>query len=250
MRARRVAVLADVHANAEALAAVLAEVDAEQPDLIVHCGDFTWGPLPVETARLLGGRDVRFVRGNADRAVLELAERLAAAPSAPGPTERERWMVAQHGQALLELVRSFAPTVEIEIEGLGDVLLCHGSPRSDEELVTDETPDARLAQAIAGIDADVVVTAHTHVSYLRRALGRTLLNPGSVGMPYEGAPGAYWALLGPGVEQRRTAYDVDAVEERYRRSGDPMAEEMVAILRDPPTRAGVIADCESREFSG
>lgn len=250
MRAKRVAVLADVHGNAEAFAAVLAEVDTEQPDLIVHCGGFTWDPLPVETASLLAGRDVWFVRGNADRAVSELAERLAVAPSAAGTTEREPWIVAQHGQALPELVRSFAPTVEIEIVGLGDLLLCHGSPRSDEELVTAETPDARLARAIEGIDADVVVTAHTHVSYVREALGRTLLNPGSVGIPYEGAPGAYWALLSPGVEQRRTAYDLDATEERYRRSGDPMAEEMVAILRDPPTRAEVIAGCEPREFSG
>ena len=59
-------------------------------------------------------------------------------------------------------------------------------------------PEARLAEAVAGVRADVVVTAHTHVSYVRHALGRTFLNPGSVGMPYEGAPGAYWALLGPG----------------------------------------------------
>jgi Icc-related predicted phosphoesterase len=42
----RVAALADVHGNAPALEAVLAEVEAEAPDLIVFCGDLTWGPLP------------------------------------------------------------------------------------------------------------------------------------------------------------------------------------------------------------
>ena len=68
---------------------------------------------------------------------------------------------------------------------------------------------------IAGTTADVVVTAHTHVRYERHALGRTFLNPGSVGMPYEGSPGAYWALLGPGIEHRRT--DV-----RPRRGGAPL----------------------------
>jgi len=252
MRARRVAVLADVHGNAEALAAVLAEALAEKPDAIVHCGDLTWGPLPRETALLLDAYDVRFVRGNADRAVLELDARLGA-PSGeprPEPTERERWMVEQHDGPLREMLRSFEPTIAIDVEGLGNVLFCHGSPRSDEELVTAETPEARLVQATAGVDADVVVTAHTHVAYVREAIGRTFLNPGSVGMPYEGAPGAYWALLGPGIEHRRTEIDLDATEERYRASGDPLAAEMVHILRNPPTPAEVIAHAESLEFSG
>ena len=92
MRARRVAVLADVHGNAVALAAVLAELEREQPDAIVHCGDLTWGPLPGETLDLLAGLDVLFVRGNADRSVTELAERLQD-PAAEA-TPRERWMVA------------------------------------------------------------------------------------------------------------------------------------------------------------
>ncbi len=148
------------------------------------------------------------------------------------------------------VLAAFPATVELEIDGLGDVLFCHGSPRSDEELVTVKTPEARLAAAIGRARADVVVTAHTHVRYERRALGRTFLNPGSVGMPYEGAPGAYWALLGPGVEHRVTQYDLDEAERRYRESGDPMTEEMVDVLRRPPTPAEVIADAESRVFSG
>ena len=67
MRARRVAVLADVHGNAVALAAVLAELEREQPDVVVHCGDLTWGPLPVETVDLLSGRGV-LVRARQRRA--------------------------------------------------------------------------------------------------------------------------------------------------------------------------------------
>ena len=69
-------------------------------------------------------------------------------------------------------------------------------------------------------------------------------------MPYEGAPGAYWALLGPGIEHRCTAYDLDETERRYRESGDPSAAEMVEILRRPPTPAEVIAHAESLAFSG
>ena len=151
MRARRVAVLADVHGNAVALAAVLAELEREQPDAIVHCGDLTWGPLPAETSSCSPGRGVLFVRGNADRAVTELAERLQD-PGAEA-TPRERWMVEHHDAPLRALLAAFPATVELEVDGLGDVLFCHGSPRSDEELVTVETPESRLADAIAGTSA-------------------------------------------------------------------------------------------------
>jgi putative phosphoesterase len=260
MRARRVAVLADVHGNAPALAAVLAELEREQPDAVVHCGDLTWGPLPIETLDLLVGRDVLFVRGNADRVVSELAERLLD-PSADA-TVRERWMVERHDGPMHALLASFPATVELEVDGLGDVLFCHGSPRSDEELVTVETPEGRLADAVSGTSAGIIATAHTHVRYERRVLGRTFFNPGSVGMPYEGAPGAYWALLGATgtndtnrpnglvIEHRRTGYDLDETERRYRESGDPMTNEMIEILRHPPTPAEVIAHAESLAFSG
>ena len=248
MRARRVAVIADVHGNAVALAAVLAEIEREQPDAIVHCGDLTWGPLPDATADLLEGGGVLYVRGNADRTVIELADDLRD-PSAEA-TPRERWMVEHHDASLRAFLAAFAATVELQIDGLGDVLFCHGSPRSDEELVTVETPETRLSDAIAGTTADVIVTAHTHVRYERHVLGRTFANPGSVGMPYEGTPGAYWALLGPGIEQRRTEYDLDEAERRYGASGDPLASEMIEILRHPPTPAEVIAHAESRVFSG
>jgi len=258
MRARRVAVLADVHGNAVALAAVLAELEREQPDAIVHCGDLTWGPLPGETLDLLAGLDVLLVRGNADRSVTELAERLQD-PAAEA-TPRERWMVAQHDAPMRALLAAFPPTVELEVDGLGAVLFCHGSPRSDEELVTVETPESRLADALEGTSAGTIATAHTHVRYERQVLGKTFFSPGSVGMPYEGAPGAYWALLGAAgagtgtgtspIEHRCTAYDLDEAERRYQKSGDPFTAEMIEILRQPPTPAEVIAHAESLAFSG
>jgi putative phosphoesterase len=248
MRARRVAVLADVHGNAVALAAVLAELEREQPDAIVHCGDLTWGALPSETVRLVEGRGMLCLSGNADRAVSEIGERLRD-PNAEA-TPRERWIVEQHDASMRSLVAGFPATIELEVDGLGDVLFCHGSPRSDEELVTVETPEARLAEAIAGTASDVVVSGHTHVRFERHALDRTFANPGSVGMSYEGLPGAYWAMLGPTIDHRRTTYDLDEAERRYQESGDPLVDEMIEIMRRPPTPAEVIAHAESRVFSG
>ena len=57
---------------------------------------------------------------------------------------------------------------------------------------------------LAGTDAAVVVAGHTHVQFERQVDGIRLVNAGSVGMPYEDGPGAYWALLGPRIELRRT----------------------------------------------
>jgi hypothetical protein len=80
--------------------------------------------------------------------------------------------------------------------------------------------------------------------------GVRLLNPGSVGLPYEGSPGAYWALLGPGVEHRRTEYDLDGAERRFRAGGNPFADLMLELLRTPPARTETIADAERRVFAG
>ena len=81
----------------------------------------------------------------------------------------------------------------------------------------------------------VVVCGHTHVQFDREAAGKRLVNAGSVGMPYEARPGAYWALLGPDVELRRADYDLEAAAEAIRATGFPAAAELAAenVLRVP-----------------
>ena len=86
----------------------------------------------------------------------------------------------------------------------------HATPRSDRERITRLTPEDDLREVLDGADADVVVCGHTHVQFDRRVGATRLVNAGSVGWPWEDGRGAYWALLGPGVELRRTDYDVDA----------------------------------------
>ena len=245
-RASRVAVLADVHGNATALAAVLTELGELEPDLVVHCGDLTWGPQPQETLTLVRELGDRFlaVRGNGDRM-------LATFAATAEPTPREVWMQSAHRPEDVAFVAEFPPTLEVEIDGPGRTVFCHGSPRSDEELLTPETPESRLVEALVGVEAAVVVSGHSHVSYRREVLGRTLLNPGSVGLPYEGRTGgAYWAVLGPGIEHRRTAYDLDLAVTRQRDSGDPKTDEILALMETPPTRDEMIAYCETLAFSG
>jgi predicted phosphodiesterase len=236
----RVAALADVHANAPALEAVLAEVREADVDLIVFCGDLTWGPLPNETLAIVRALDIpaRFVRGNADRMVGSDAG------------ERGAWLSAQHGREATALVNGFDPYVVADVDGLGPVRFVHGSPRSDEECVTPETPPERVAEFMAGVPERVVVTAHVHVSYDRRVGDVRLVGPGSVGRPYEGERGARWATLGPDVELRRTDYDHESTAAAYRASGIPQVDLDVDALLEPITRAEIIADAEERVFAG
>lgn len=239
-----------MHGNAPALEAVLTELAAAGIDLVVFGGDLTWGPLPEETRQLvepLAPRSV-FVRGNADRALVRCAERLDAGEAA-GLSEREAWLARRHSQATRALLESFVPQAVVDIAGLGRVRFCHGSPRSDEELVTPATPEARMKALLASVTETVLVSAHTHLQFDRRVAGIRSINPGSVGMPYAGRPGAYWALLGPDVELRRTEYDLDETVRRYRASGDPASEQMVELLLDAPSPEEVIEHAERLEFS-
>jgi putative phosphoesterase len=236
----RVAVLSDVHGNAAALAAVLAEVEQEHPDLIVFGGDFTWGPRPEETCELVQGLNARFVRGNADRAVLERKSE----------TEREQWMQAHHTPEMHAFLDRFEDSVSVDVEGLGPVRICHGSPRTDEECVTPETPEARVFEFADGVDERVIVTAHVHIQFDREIAGIRSVNAGSVGLPYEGRPGAYWALLGPDVEMRRTEYDVEAAVERFRATDFPGVEELVEMMLTPPEPREVIDHAEQVVFAG
>jgi putative phosphoesterase len=236
----RVAALADVHGNAPALAAVLAELEHERPDLVVFCGDLTWGSLPQETLALVRALEIpaRFVRGNADRAVGSSLE------------GRGSWMASAHSGEDAAFLGTFERTVLVDVDGLGPTCFAHGSPRSDEECVTKRTPEARVREFSEGVAASTFVTAHTHMQYDRRAAGLRLVNPGSVGLPYEPTPGAYWALLGPDVELRRTDYDVEAAIAQMQATDDPRVDDVVEMMRTPPDQDEVIEDAERRVFAG
>jgi putative phosphoesterase len=211
----RVAVISDIHGNLPALEAVLSDVSGESVDLIVSCGDVASGPLPVETLQVLRRLpDARFVRGNADRALVAGFDG-SQMPRLTGPGSD--WCSSQLSREDRDFLASFVETIVIEVDGLGRVLFCHGSPRSDEEIMTARTPDERLREFLAGVDADVVVCGHTHMPFDRMVDRVRVINPGSVGMPY-GEPGAFWAVLGPGIEFRRTDYDRPAAAQRIRRS--------------------------------
>jgi hypothetical protein len=104
---------------------------------------------------------------------------------------------------------------------LDGVCFCHGSPRSEDELLTVATPDDVLADACAGVAEPLVVGGHTHRQFVRRLRrGLTFANAGSVGLPYEGRPAAFWMVVHDGEPQpREMRYDLDSAIAELRAAG-------------------------------
>jgi predicted phosphodiesterase len=238
----RVAALNDVHGNLPALEAVLAEVELEAPNAIVFGGDMVSGPLPRETLDVLlalGDRAV-FVLGNADRWFLDVYDGRVV------PEPEDAWLIEELDAGRREFFAALPRQVVLEVEGLGPVLFCHGTPRDEDEIVTAITPKERLSPILEGVAERVIVGGHTHVQFDRAVAGRRFVNAGSVGMPYEDTPGARWAVLGPDVELRSTSYDRDAAAKRLRVSAWGRANEFVEkYLFDPPSAARATEHFES-----
>ncbi len=238
----RVAVLDDIHGNLPALEAVLEEVARARVDRIVVGGDVLPGPMPLETIARL--RDlavpVDFIYGNCEVAVLEMAAGKIPAAVA----EQYRPLMAWTAQELRgeheRFVASWPKTCRIEIPGLGGGLFCHGTPRDEDEGFTRLTPEELLRPVFQDARASLVVCGHTHMQFDRTIGGVRVVNAGSVGMPFQD-PGAYWLLLGPDVELRRTPYDLDAAAARIRATAYPDAENFAAnYVLKPPSEATML----------
>jgi diadenosine tetraphosphatase ApaH/serine/threonine PP2A family protein phosphatase len=196
--------------------------------------------MPGETLTRLLDLDipVQFIQGNGEVAVL--AQRAGTDPGAIPEQAREavRWTAEQLQPEQKRLIASWPKTLRVEIGGLGDVLFCHATPRSDTEIFTRLTPKDRLLPVFEGVGERLVICGHTHMQF-DRMVGRTrVVNAGSVGMPF-GEPGAYWLLLGPDVVLRHTSYDLAKAAERIRNTTYPQAAYFAAhhVLQPPSEEA-------------
>ena len=230
----RLAALYDIHGNLPALEAVLQDIRRANVDHVVVGGDVLPGPMPRETlARLLDlDIPVQFIQGNGDREVL--------APTGAVPEafrEAMRWNAQQLHPEYEQVVAGWPATLRVQIPGVGEVLFCHATPRNDTEIFTRLTAEDRLLPVFEGLDVQLVVCGHTHMQFDRTIGGTRVVNAGSVGMPFQD-PGAYWLLLGPAVELRRTSYDLANAAERVRATQYPQAESFAArnVLQPPSER--------------
>jgi len=214
-----IALLYDVHGNLPALEAVIGEAEAAGAQGWILGGDYAlFGGWPVETVeRLRGLERASWIRGNGERWTAD-PDSAPDNPVVPGAIAAARAALGDETVADLASLPFALP-----IEG---ALVCHGSPLSDVESFLPEPgdDDDRL---LDGVDAPRVIFGHTHLPFARPGPGGVeLVNPGSVGMPFDGDPRAAYALLGDDgrLEHRRVEYDHAASAERVRSIGEGWSE--------------------------
>jgi putative phosphoesterase len=232
----RLALISDLHGNLLALEAVLAELDDGGIDQVVCLGDVAAGPQPRETIARLRELECPAVLGNWDTWLLEGVPEL---PGDAGPKLRDQgeWSAAQLGEPDQAFLRALEPRVEVRLDG-ASILCVHGSPRSAMEEIRQSTTDAELEEMLSGIKTPVLTAGHTHVQLVRRHGSTLIVNPGSVGLPFDGrpwngavrmSPWAEYAILTAddgrvSAELRRAPYEIAALREVARESGIPHPE--------------------------
>jgi predicted phosphodiesterase len=245
----RVAALYDIHGNLPALEAVIREVTAAGVDRVVIGGDLIPGPMPRECLDLLAGLTIptRFIIGNGDRETLAAKRGTMSAIIPEFFREAMQWNAAQLTPDDERAIDSWPLTERARVEGIGDVLFCHATPRNDTEVFLKTTADEKLSPIFDPLGVQLVVCGHTHMQF-DRLVGQTrIVNAGSVGMPFQDA-GAYWLLLGPGVTLRRTQYDLAAAAARVRATSYPQAEPCATGILAPPSEQSTLEQFKNAEL--
>jgi putative phosphoesterase len=218
----------DVHGNLPALEAVLADARETPVTRWVLGGDYaSFGAWPVEVVERMDELDdAIWIRGNWDR--WQRGERDDMPPGEDLQAALAT-VVATLGAELIERLASLP-----ESHRNGDVLFCHGAPRTDMDSFLPE-PSGHDDELLEGVDARVVVFGHTHLPVDREQRGIQLFNPGSVGLPFDGDQRAHWGVLHDDgrLELRRVAYDIDEAIAglRTRFDGATWLEGTIARLR-------------------
>jgi putative phosphoesterase len=185
MPALRIALISDIHGSELALRRVLADIEQSGVDQIACLGDVaTLGPRPHEVLAIVHETCDHFILGNHDEYLLDAASIGSHTGSALIVDAVEQCR-SDLTATELAFVSRFARSVVVPLGSGADLLLFHGSPSSNNCDILSETPDAELANQLGVHDAAVLAGGHTHVQMLRQHRGRWLINPGSVGLPFE-----------------------------------------------------------------
>lgn len=213
----RVALIGDVHANLPALEAVLAHAHGQGVEAIWNVGDFVgYGAFPDEVVQRLRKEDALSIVGNYDLKVLQFKQKKKKWRKKKQPDKylAFEWAYENLSKKSRKYLRFLSQEIRMKVKGKR-ILLTHGSPASDEEPLTPDTPEERLRELAHAAKADVIICGHSHQPFVRELDGVWFINTGSVGRPDDGDPRACYAILridSENIEVRhyRVEYDVEA----------------------------------------
>lgn len=246
----RVALISDVHGNTVALDAVIADMEQHPPQMVVCLGDIAaGGPDPGGAVDRIAERGWLAVQGNTDAGMVDVPAwwrdpSSMGLPDAAVPgLEVSVWGAEQLAPEQRRYLADLPATSLVDLSESGEMLVFHGSPRSADDIITATTPADELDGMLDGAASSILAGGHTHVPLVRRHGVQTIINPGSVGMPfatygYAGGvdvlPHAAYAIVTVNggevnIELRQVAVDATALEASVTWSGMPHAEWWVGL---------------------
>jgi putative phosphoesterase len=220
----KLAIVSDVHGNLAALDAVLEDLDAVKPDLVVHGGDLVFnGPHPAECIDRIRERGWPGVMGNTDEALWTLPATLSE------NSVRIFKVIAGATTSLLGAERvAWLKTLPLEWRDADRAAVVHAVPGDTWKIVPTDASDAELQEIYGPLGAALVVYGHIHRPYLRIVGDFTLANSGSVGMPFDGDRRASYLLIDDGRPKiRRVGYNVRRYVTDLERSGYPTSQWLI-----------------------
>lgn len=196
----KLAVIADIHGNLQALQAVLADLKNEAPDVVVVNGDLVnRGPSNPEVMELLWDKGYVITLGNHDDLVRKFVDRDADLPehyfTDPFWTGLE-WCARQLERTnWIDAFRNLPMTHKIELDNAPSILISHGSPRHYREGYSPYLSDEVISEIVEQYPADILIGSHTH-DPMERTWGKHLiLNTGAVGSPFNRDPRAQYLMM-------------------------------------------------------
>lgn len=242
----RIAIISDMHGNDFAFEKVEGDIKSQGVDQIVCLGDaIQGGAQPKQTVNRLRGMNCPVVMGNADDWMMTGIEN----GKDQIPEERlkkmgviREWSLSQLSDEDKDFIKSFQPTVTINLKKDLDLLCFHGSPTDYDHVILPTISEEDLLNYLGEFNKNILAGGHTHTQQTRRCGDLFFFNPGSIGLPFSSYQGdskfhidswAEYAILAVeknniGLQFRRLPYETKDVVAVYKKSGRPFVEDAIA----------------------
>jgi len=235
----KVAFISDIHGNAIALEAVIADIKKRKVDQLFVLGDICYrGPEPKRSLSLVQSLNTKVIKGNADEWVVRGVREGEVPEQVLEKMNLERdWIKAQLDQNDLHYLETLPTEINVEVGG-AVIQAFHATPESLFDVVLPNAEDDVIATTLMTSEqAQVFVYAHIHKPYIRYINGKIIMNIGSVGLPFDGLAKASYGMVEItngeiNTSIQRVGFDVEKVVEKYREVDYPNADMMINVVRN------------------
>lgn len=234
----KIVFLADIHGNANALEAVLKDIETRNVDKVFVLGDICYrGPEPQRSLDLVRELNTEVIKGNADEWVVRGVQQGEVPAQALELMNKERdWTLSRLDLGSIDYLQSLPSELKIELGGLR-IHAYHATPQSLFDIVLPDESEDTLIESQMVHEADLYVYAHIHKPFIRYTKGKCIINTGSVGLPFDGLSKASYAMVEFNGNHYQTAiirveYDVDKVINQFSGTDYPNKEFLIKVLKN------------------